>query len=254
MLRALAVALLLQTEPELDRFVETLRSDEIGIRETAQKGIEQLGASAIPGLRKRIEIETEPEVRARLLDSLHRMERSVYQRAADERWEQGDLEGALDQQALLEGVRPPSISMDRRRRDIRAFLEDRWDPPGASLFQPLWFPSLDDLAAAVQVDRRWILAQVLEWAADEHRDRLRRRSEFYLREEGATVTPILIPWLRRQDPFVRQTACRLLGAIHDDRAVPELERICRAAEEDPAVVQAAREAYRRCTRHEPPSP
>lgn len=246
-------ALVFQANVDLDRFVEELRSDDIAVRELAQKAVEQLGAAVLPTLKKKIESETEPEVRARLSECLSTIKRRVFQHTMEEMWGKGDLDGALEQLASLEGAQDSALHVAARKRHVREELQNTWDPPGGR-HGCQWSRPLDDWVNRLQVDRRWIIAVLLGWATDEEKDRLRIRSILYLIEEGASVTPVLVPLLRRRETFARQMGCILLGNIKDRRAVPELDRVCRDPQERPEVLKLGREAYQKCSRCQPPSP
>jgi hypothetical protein len=248
----LLTALLFQANIELDQFIEELRSDDIAARELAQKGVEQLGADVLPALKEQIESETEPEVKARLSECLTLIEGRFFQHKIEEMWGKGDLDGALKQLALWEGAHDSALHAAARKQYVREELQTLWDPPGGRVGCQ-WFRPLEYWVNRLQVDRRWIIAVLLEWATDEEKDHRRNHSTHYLIEEGASVTPILIPLLRQRETFTRKMACILLGNTRDRRAVPELDRVCRDPQERPDVLKFGREAYQKCACCEPPS-
>lgn len=247
---AFLIRLVLQTCGDFDLLVDELSSDEVELRESAQVRIERLPPEILPALRKRLEREMDPEVCVRLRDSIGRMERRLFVRHHSEKWEQGDLDGALLQLALSEGARDPIVHVASRKQEIRRALSDSWlKERGCS-----WFRSLDQWADRLKVNRRWMLAVLLEWALDDAAGRLYARSTLYLLEEGAGVVPVIIPRLKEGNLSSRQVGCILLGNLRDDRAIPELERLCRDPEELPELRKVAQEAYRKCARRPAPSP
>jgi hypothetical protein len=242
---------LLQVASEFNRLVESLSSDDISVRESAQKGIEALGAGVFVVLDRRLQIETDPEVRARLGETRRRIEGPLLLAALGDRWEAGDLAGALYKLARWESAEDPEAHILWRKEDLRSALEVEWAPRdvGSSC---RFFRPMDRLAARHGTSYHWLIAVFLEEALEKEDSPLRTSSFLYLSEVGGRITPLLVPFLHRSEAFTRQTACILLGNARDERALPELERICRDPEEDPEVRKFACEAYTKCARRPAP--
>src|SRR5579862_8391171 len=220
-----------RTHPELDRLIDRLRSEEIALREAAQKQIEKIGPAVAPELRDRISVETDPEVRERLSDSLRTMERRLARQRLEDCWAGGDVDGALRQLALLEGARDPAGHILARKKSIRERLQDAWGEEGGCSLGRSRSQDFEAWVVRLQVDRCWVMAVLLEYVSDEEHNRWRARSTLIIVNQAWEFTPVLIPLLRRPDALSREMGCILLSYVRDERAAAELERVCRNREE-----------------------
>ncbi|HTF57902.1 MAG TPA: HEAT repeat domain-containing protein [Planctomycetota bacterium] len=102
----LSLALLVQSEPrQIDDLIRDLGDDLIEVREKAQRALTQIGASAIPALRKAVASD-DPERALRARAVWLRFDRGERQREHD----------AKELAALLEENRPPDLEKPGGRR------------------------------------------------------------------------------------------------------------------------------------------
>ena len=236
---AFVMFLCLQDSASLDRLLEKLHSDDIANRAEAEASIEKLGRASLPRLHKEREREQDAEVCARLGSLIDRLGPTVH-----ELWAAGDVDGMLQRLAREEGGLDGPVPIKERMETLKRFFhkDNRTDDF-----------SLDDASRHLKVDRHWILAAMLEilpWSTPKI---ARSRARRFLGAEGSDSGLVVLPFLKSPDAIARISACCILGNLRDERAVPELERICRDPDEASLILTYAREAYRKIKRRDPPS-
>ncbi len=225
---------------DVERAVEALRSDDVLVREKAQRDLEKLGPAILPELERRLEREKDAEVRLRLLRCRTVIERAEATRKLPLLWEQGELDAALKELARLEGSDAPETYVKERKLAVRQALETLWAARGAE--SRIIFPrSLADWAKPIGVDWRWLVPVLIEWATEQNHP-FQVRAMDQLADGGPPLFPVVRSLLKRRDLFSRKTACIMLGDIKDDRAIAELERLGRDPGEDSALRKVSRQA------------
>jgi hypothetical protein len=225
---------------DVERAVEDLRSDDIAVRERAERELEKQGPSILPDLEERIGREDDAEVRLRLIRCRREIERAMAPGKLAVAWEQGDLAAALRELARIEGSDAPESYVEERTRTVRQALENLW-AAREDVSRTIFPRPLDEWARPIGINLRWLVPILIEWATERDHP-FRDRALVDLAETGPLVFPIVRALLKRNDPFCRQTACIVLGDLKDDRAAAELERLGRDPRQDPELRKLSRKA------------
>ena len=243
---AFAIFLCLQDPALLDRLLEKLHSDDITVRAEAEASIEKVGRACLPRLQEEREREQDAEARARLDSLIDRLGPTVH-----ELWAAGDVDGMLKNLAVKEGAWDVDDHVQARREVLRKFLNpsmDVYDAEKRSLIL-----SLDDACRKLKMDRHWMLAMAVGMLGKDTPPFELSRARRFLAAAGSDSGLAVLPLLKSTDAVARISACCILGNLGDERAVPELERICRDPDEASLILAYAREAYRKIKRRDPPS-
>ena len=237
----LCLLLFLQDDVGDPQLIEELKSTSIDAREHAQSLLHGMGRSALPALKRHLAGARDPEVRARLRDTIFALEPT-----SEELWSKGLVNDALAFIARLEGESGSKAYICKRISEVREVLEKEWAP--LPLFSHYSWESSDRLASRLGIHRYWIVLAAFEFLGDSLHSRSWLMAWCVIRDEGCYATPILLERLKTSSVSLRVQLCILLAQTADDRALPALHELLNDSKQPWEVRKYARQAYRRIAR------